>query len=669
MIAIAIDELKTREQWLAWRWETNKDGEPTKVPYQATNENRASSTDPETWNPYVIAEKNYKRLGYEGLGFVVTANDPYCGIDLDHCRDSETGVIEAWATAIVERFDSYTEITPSGTGLRIWIRGTLPLGGNRKGQVELYDRGRYFTITDQHLDGTPTTIRERSEELALFHAELFPPKPQLAPRLPSQPNSLADRDLLEKARAAKHGDEFSALFDRGDVSAYDGDDSRADLALCGMLAFWTGGDVGRVDQLFRQSALMREKWERRDYSERTIAEAISGRSDFYQAKSNGAAALRVVPPTQGALTAGTLSEAGGDELVQSTGTLADLPYLPFLGVTGYLIRGFSHLVAGPPRVGKTDLLVALVREWLDAGKSVLYITEEPRMIWEARLGGWPGDWSGLRVVFGLGAEVDALRARACNGRENVVIVDALRNLLQLKDEKDNSEIARAVNPWIADQRATEKTLVMAHHNRKGGGDHGEAIAGGHALLGSFDIAIEVLRDVNQARNRRLLRTYARLIESREAVYERVETSPPSIDSPVGGFRFRLLGDPKALRLDDVANRLLLNMTAEFQTTKEHHEGLSDPRPSLEQVRQALMALAHKGSILRDPPISAGKVTGKTSRWAGLTPADNLNLQRSSYMDGGEVGGVPDPTRCPSCGKSDYLPLGGGRRRCTCGGEW
>jgi hypothetical protein len=153
-------------------------------------------------------------------------------------------------------------------------------------------------------------------------------------------------------------------------------------------------------------------------------------------------------------------------------------------------------------------------------------------------------------------------------------------------------------------------------------------------LGSFDIAIEVLRDVNQQKNPRLLRTYARVIESREAIYERVETSPSPIGSPVGGFRFRLLGDPKVLRLDDVADRLLLNMSAEYQTTKEHHEGLSDPQPSLEQVRQALTMLTHKGSILRDPPISTSKVSGKTLRWAGLHTPANLNLQRTLLGGGG-----------------------------------
>jgi hypothetical protein len=245
------------------------------------------------------------------------------------------------------------------------------------------------------------------------------------------------------------------------------------------------------------------------------------------------------------------------------------------------------------------------------------------------LAGASGDWKGLRVVFGLGADVEALSRRARSGDEAIVIVDSLRNLLQLTDEKDNSEIARAVTPWIADARKTDKTLVMAHHQRKGGGENGEGIAGGHALLGSFDIALEVLRDPSQAKDRRLIRTYARLIESREAIYEKVQPNLQPIQPSVGGCTFVLLGDPRALRLDEVVNRLLSSVTAEFQTTKELHAGLDEPRPSLEQVRQALTKLAREGRIRRQPPIGNGEQKGKTYTWAGLTsnePSHRLEVE-------------------------------------------
>ena len=206
-----------------------------------------------------------------------------------------------------------------------------------------------------------------------------------------------------------------------------------------------------------------------------------------------------------------LLEVGGDELANSTSTLQNLPYLPFLGADGYFVRGWSHLISGSPRVGKTELLKALVKEWLDEGLSVLYITEEPQVIWESRING--SGWSALRVVFGIQEDVGRLLDRAGTGNEDIVVVDSLRTLLQLDNENDNSEIARAVNPWISAHRDSGKTLILVHHNRKSGGDHGQGIAGGTALLGSFDIAMEIKRDDHVA-ERRVVQTYARLIESK-----------------------------------------------------------------------------------------------------------------------------------------------------------
>lgn len=323
-----------------------------------------------------------------------------------------------------------------------------------------------------------------------------------------------------------------------------------------------------------------------------------------------------------------LTEANGAELARSSASLADLPYLPLLGEPGWFVEGWSHLVAGYPRVGKTDLLTAILRSWLDAGHSVVYITEEPRLIWEVRLATSEGDWSRLNVVFGLGAEPDALLLRAFTGTEDVVVLDALRNLLRLQDEKDNSEIARVATPWITHARERGKTLVIAHHGRKGGGDHGEGIAGGHALLGAFDIAIEVLREPNAGDNHRRLRSYARLIESRQGIYERVQAEggdddqgppphlPPiggAVGGQVGGGVFRMLGEPGQLQLEDVARRLASVLDEEWQKQTDLRNGL-DPKPGAEQTRLALNLLASRHEAERSPPLSEGSKPGKTYFW-------------------------------------------------------
>ena len=339
-----------------------------------------------------------------------------------------------------------------------------------------------------------------------------------------------------------------------------------------------------------------------------------------------------LPPIEGAVR-GEVLEIGGNELIESAADSPDLPFLPLLGVDGYIVEGWSHLLAGYPRSGKTDLLARLVREWLAQGKRVVYLTEEPKSIWATRLAALGDDWSGLRVVFGLGADPHALFKRAFGGEEDVVIVDTLRSLLALRDETDNSEVARVLNPWIAGARNAGKTLVMAHHMRKGAGEHGEGIAGGHALLGVFDVALELRRDLAAAQ-RRLLRAYARLIAPPELVYERAEDRS-----------FRALGDPATLRLAEVQDRVYEVLTDESLKTAAVWEGLDEPRPGFEQVRLALRALARDGRADRDPPIQDGDAPGKTYRWRLSTSPPTL----PSYMGGG---GCSEPAQASAAGGRD-----------------
>src|SRR5262249_41863199 len=130
----AIADLAIRPQWVCWRQEPcNGKAKPKKVPYDPKTGRRASVRDLTTWTSYDVALAVAGQ--YDGLGYVLTAEDPYVGVDLDDCRDPETGAIEAWAHAIVERLDSYTEVTPSERGVRVWVRAKLPPGGRRTGRV------------------------------------------------------------------------------------------------------------------------------------------------------------------------------------------------------------------------------------------------------------------------------------------------------------------------------------------------------------------------------------------------------------------------------------------------------------------------------------------------------------------------------------------------------
>ncbi|MCS4139635.1 P4 family phage/plasmid primase-like protein [Salinibacter ruber] len=277
------EALRERNQWILWSTET-RDGDPTKAPKQPGGA-YASSTDSDTWMPFSDARDAYASSEFDGIGFVFDEEGPFVGVDLDGCV--KNGDLTGGAWDVVKRLDSYTERSPSGTGLHIICRGFLPDLGNRSSEVkglkelELYDQARYFTFTGRHLDGTPEKAKNRAQEIYDLCREVFD-KPKSEPTsTPAEPNDLEDQKLIEKARNANDGGKFARLWN-GDTSEHGDDHSRADLALVSKLAFWTGGDRDRIDQLFRKSGLCREKWtERPDYRKRTIDKALDEAGEFY----------------------------------------------------------------------------------------------------------------------------------------------------------------------------------------------------------------------------------------------------------------------------------------------------------------------------------------------------------------------------------------------------
>jgi len=147
------EELRELDQWIVWRYE-ERDGDWTKIPYVPYTPYRASSTNPTDWRPFDEAADAYRASvsdstrPYGGVGFVFTEDDPYAGLDLDHARNPKTGEIAPWVQEILERVEGgYVEISPSGRGIHIIVRAEVRNGGIRKGNVEMYSRGRYFTVT------------------------------------------------------------------------------------------------------------------------------------------------------------------------------------------------------------------------------------------------------------------------------------------------------------------------------------------------------------------------------------------------------------------------------------------------------------------------------------------------------------------------------------------
>lgn len=155
-------ELKALHQWVGWSVE-EREGKPTKVPKNPKTGGNAQADNPATWGTYNQALKHYeshRNKGIAGIGYMFSADDPYTGTDIDHCRDPETGQLKYCAQVLIEYLDSYSEASPSGTGIHIITKAKWPKNaGNSKTlpcgmKIEVFDRLRYFTMTGHHLEGT-----------------------------------------------------------------------------------------------------------------------------------------------------------------------------------------------------------------------------------------------------------------------------------------------------------------------------------------------------------------------------------------------------------------------------------------------------------------------------------------------------------------------------------
>jgi hypothetical protein len=271
-------------------WKLEQVGERlTKIPYNAQTYHKASSTNPATWATFDLAEKAAANgNGFNGVGFVLKEEGGLVGTDLDKCFD-ENGNLYDWAEEIVRLLNSYTEVSQSGNGLHIISRGKLPPEGRKRGNIEMYEEGRFLATTGEHWPGTPLTIENRKEEILAVHASVFKPSPvaPVASRVDIAPLSVDDDELIRVA--CKSNPNFARLW-QGDVRGY-ASHSEADMALATHLAYWTQADHARMDILFRRSDLLKDaarlfKWNAfrgaDTYGNITLGKAISGCSQVYE---------------------------------------------------------------------------------------------------------------------------------------------------------------------------------------------------------------------------------------------------------------------------------------------------------------------------------------------------------------------------------------------------
>lgn len=277
--------LKDNGQFCNWRYEL-RDGNQTKVPYMSGTRRKANVDDPTTFTAFETA---VSATGYDGIGIRVCGR--IVGIDLDHCI--EDGKLLPWAQAIVDRFGAtYIEISPSGEGIRIFC--LLPSGFEydtqtyyiKKGNIEVYIPGhtnRFLTVTGNTINGADVT--ETGESLVwLLDTYMRRPTPSTAATAIPNESYLSDDAVIAKASAAQNGEKFKRLWN-GDITGYKSQ-SEADAALVSILAFWCSGDKAQMDRLFRQSGLMREKWDSLrgagTYGNISIEKAVARMTDYYK---------------------------------------------------------------------------------------------------------------------------------------------------------------------------------------------------------------------------------------------------------------------------------------------------------------------------------------------------------------------------------------------------
>lgn len=268
-------ELKRLRNWVCWKAEPDPKSHSgiSKKPINPKTGGFAMSNNPETWSDFETAVE--VSSDFAGIGFMFEGSG-YFGVDLD-----DMDVHGAVVREFIETLQSYAELSQSGKGVHIICKGKIPAGGRRRGNVEMYDSGRFFVMTGNYCSQF-VDIAECTEKIKSLHAKYLGGQ-NVNSGLQNLPVSMDIQTIIDKASNSAGGEKFRRLYS-GDFSDY-GSQSEADMAFCNILAFWCGGDAEKMDTVYRSSGLMREKWDRRQsgstYGRLTIQKAVNQCENFY----------------------------------------------------------------------------------------------------------------------------------------------------------------------------------------------------------------------------------------------------------------------------------------------------------------------------------------------------------------------------------------------------
>lgn len=285
-------ELKQINNWVCWSVKKTPTGKTTKIPINAKTGDFAKSNDSSTWCDFETALRESEK--YSGIGFML--GEGVIGVDIDDIPNEinqylENNEVDNIVSEFIELLESYAEISPSGNGIHILLKGELPEGGNRKGNVEMYSNGRFLTVTGNRIGRFTDLIEDDYGKINYLHHKYIANNEPLKKKSPTSNygNDLSTDEIIRIASNSKNGLRFK-LFMEGGWSQFYNSQSEADMAFANDLAFWTACDYNKMDSIFRQSSLYREKWDEKrgesTYSHITLTKAISDCSNVFNPQPN-----------------------------------------------------------------------------------------------------------------------------------------------------------------------------------------------------------------------------------------------------------------------------------------------------------------------------------------------------------------------------------------------
>lgn len=465
--------LRDRVQWVCWKYSTTPSGITTKRPIGVRRRSDTNWAKPENWTTFELALQAYQNnLKFDGIAYVFSKHDPFAGIDLDDCLDKNGDFI--WGKDIVDAFSTYSEVSPSGEGVKLIFEGRKPSwsdcvvkgqGPDGAGQLEIYDRARCFAITGRRLTSLPSEILNRQKQLDELCAKFWTAKPtQLAQASPSPPKK-TNENLLERMQECYKAIVNMRIADKGDGS------HRLFCACCRCVEYDLPDDAAlRVIAKYNKQYPFPTAWS----STAVIKRLRSAESKVERGKADKRAA-KCKPSL---LSVGQL--------------LRDHPDLRPPVIYGLLRAGETMNVIAPPKYGKswlvTDLAMAVTtgRRWLDAFETepgnVLILDNELHSETSANRIPKVADARGIGLSeIADKLFVDNLRGRLLDvnslqayfealpkGFFKIIIMDAFyRFLPKDSDENSNGNMTDIYNrlDWYAAMLGC--SFVLVHHASKG----------------------------------------------------------------------------------------------------------------------------------------------------------------------------------------------------------